>query len=435
MEYLSTVGECGPVDLKTAIINGLAPDGGLYMPARIPCLPRAFFNNMSEMSIPEIAFVVANTLFGDDIDAATLKGIVDDALNFDMPLVDLGGGLNGIELFHGPTHSFKDVGTRFMSRLISYFDLHNDTSARLANNVIVATSGNGGSAVAVEALTHPGVNNIFVLYPAGKLAPVEEAQFATLGPRVHAIEISGDFDACHELVCRLIRDPEITRRMRLVSANSMNVAQLLPQVFYYFYAYGQLVHRCEYVGDLVAGVPSGNLGNLAGGVVAKKMGLPIRRFVTAGNNFVLSHFITEHARGIIDGQTVKDVSRSANFYRVVRLYGDSISRLRDDVSTYHCTDEEIADTINRLYHATGYLTEPNAAAVINVMRGELRPTETGVVLLPTHPAKKAEIINYITGQCVNIPHDLASVMRKPRHVVRIPASLPTVKKLILKTLG
>lgn len=439
MEYHSTAGKSAPVNLKTAILSGLAPDGGLYMPASIPRLPKAFFNNMSEMSIPEIAYVVANTLFGDSIDSATLKNIVDDALNFDIPLVPITDRLYGVELFHGPTHSFKDVGTRFMSRILRFYC---DANGRnkichcdgLPVNIVVATSGNGGSAVAREGLAIPGAHT-FVLYPAGKLAQVEIAQFATLGPHVHALEVSGDFNTCHSIAMSLLADPDIQRITRLVSANSVNIAQLMPQVFYYFYAYAQLVQREELRGDLVMGVPSGNLGNLAGGVVAKLMGLPVKRFVTAGNHFVLSHFTGSETREMIDEETIKDVARTANFDRVVKMYGDSISRLSDDVATYHCSDRQIADTINNLYMSTGYLTEPNAAAVIGVMQSELRPTETGVVLLPTHPAKKADVINFITGQCVNIPHDLADVCRRQRVISRVPATVAAVRKYILDTLN
>lgn len=432
MEYYSTMGKSAPVDLKTAILNGIAPDGGLYMPARIPRLPKAFINNMPEMSVSEIAYVVANTLFGDDIDSATLKRIVDEALDFSMPMVDLGNNLSGIELFHGPTHSFKDIGTRFMSRLLSYYK-KTDSASQRPTVVIVATSGNGGSAVAAEVLNHPDAHT-FILYPAGKLSPIEEAQFTTIGGRVHALEVSGDFDQCHRLAVELIKDSSLQSRIRIISANSLNIAQLLPQAFYFFYAYAQLSQQDVRPESIVLGVPSGNLGNLAGGVIAKEMGLPISRFVTAGNHFVLSHFIQGSSYSANATAQINDVSKSANFYRIARLYGGSTARLAEDVSTYHCDNKDIADTINTLYISTGYLVEPNAAAVIRAMRHELKPSEKGVVLLPTHPAKKTEVIDFITGQCVNVPHDLASVRHKPGHQHKVPASLATVRNIIMQSL-
>ncbi len=425
MKYYSTTGQCNPVDLRTAISDGIAPDGGLYMPASIPRLPGAFFNNMPEMSIPEIAYVVANTLFGDEIDSASLKHIVDDALNFKLPLVSLTDTLFGIELFHGPTRSFKDIGTRFMSRLLQYFGALEKRDHR-RTTVLVATSGNGGGSVAREFLNYPDID-ICVVYPAGKLSPVEEAQFTTLGHRVTAVRVAGTFEQCQNMIRQFLLDKEVTAKRRFISANSFNIAQLLPQVFYYFYAYAQVAQSMHRTASIVAGVPSGNLGNLAGGIIAKAMGLPLSRFVAASNRFMLSKFISGEPTAL----EMNDISTSANFHRILRMYDGSVDRLRNDVSDFHCTNEEIATTINSLYNEAGYLVEPNAAAVIHAMQHDLRPNETGVVILPTHPAKKSEVINFITGQCVNIPRDLSKTLRQPSHAINAEADIASLKKILL----
>lgn len=425
MKYYSTTGQCNPVDLRTAITDGIAPDGGLYMPASIPRLPGAFFNNMPEMSIPEIAYVVANTLFGDEIDSASLKEIVDDALNFKLPVVALTDSLFGLELFHGPTRSFKDIGTRFMSRLLNYYNELSDRDGR-RTTVLVATSGNGGGAVAREFLNYADVD-ICVVYPSGKLSPIEEAQFTTLGDRVTAVCVDGSFEQCQSIIRQIMLDKDIAARRRIISANSFNIAQLLPQVFYYFYAYAQVAQYMHRPAPIVTGVPSGNLGNLAGGIIAKAMGLPLSRFVAASNRFILSKFIS----GEPNSPEINDISTSANFHRILRLYDGSIERLRCDITDFHCSDDDIASTIISLYNEVGYLAEPNAAAVIHTMRHDLRPNETGIVLLPTHPAKKAEVIDFITGQCVNIPRDLAKTLRLQSHKIHTNATADSLKKILI----
>ena len=265
MLYYSTSGSAPKTTLQDAVVKGLAPDKGLYMPEHIPTIPKAFFNNIGEMSLQDIAYVVANTLFGDDIESETLKEIVNDTLNFDIPLVHVADNKYSLELFHGPTLAFKDVGARFMARLLGYFNKKNGTKDV---NVLVATSGDTGSAVANGFLGVPGVN-VFVLYPKGKVSKIQEAQFTTLGKNITALEISGTFDDCQALVKNAFMDEELNEKLQLTSANSINVARFLPQMFYYFYAYAQLAKLGKPFDNIVVSVPSGNFGNITAGLIGK----------------------------------------------------------------------------------------------------------------------------------------------------------------------
>ncbi|MDE6305718.1 MAG: threonine synthase, partial [Muribaculaceae bacterium] len=279
MQYYSTNHQSPDVSLQEAVTHGLAPDRGLYMPERIPVIPKAFFNNISEMSLPDIAYVVANTLFGEDIDSETLKNIVKDTLNFNIPLKHVTENRYVLELFHGPTLAFKDVGARFMARLLAHFNQKQNSEGKVVN-VLVATSGDTGSAVANGFLNVPGIR-VFVLYPKGKVSPIQESQFTTLGGNITAFEVKGTFDDCQALVKSAFIDEELNEKMILTSANSINVARFLPQMFYYFYAYAQLAKNGKSLKHVVVSVPSGNFGNLAAGLIAKRMGLPIERFIAA----------------------------------------------------------------------------------------------------------------------------------------------------------
>ena len=258
MNYYSTNGQSPKTSLKVAVVRGLAPDRGLYMPERIPTIPSAFFRHIGDMSLQDVAYVAANTLFGDDIESSTLQTIVNDTLNFDIPLVEVDSDKYALELFHGPTLAFKDVGARFMARLLGYF---NRQQGNEDVNVLVATSGDTGSAVANGFLNVPGVR-VFVLYPKGKVSRIQEAQFTTLGCNVTAIEVDGTFDDCQALVKSAFMDKELNDAMKLTSANSINVARFLPQMFYYFHAYARLVSSGKSADKVVFAVPSGNFGNI-----------------------------------------------------------------------------------------------------------------------------------------------------------------------------
>ena len=266
MNYYSTNNKNIKASLKEAVVGGLAPDKGLYMPERIPSLPKAFFKNMANMSLQEISYVVANTLFGEDIDSEKLKNIVYETLNFDIPLVYIKDNIYSLELFHGPTLAFKDVGARFMARLLAHFN----TSEEDMVNVLVATSGDTGSAVANGFLDVPGVR-VFVLYPHGKVSKIQEAQFTTLGKNIVAVEVNGTFDDCQALVKNAFMDDELNNKMKLTSANSINVARFLPQMFYYFYAYAQLAKRDQPLDNIVVSVPSGTFGNICAALIGKAL--------------------------------------------------------------------------------------------------------------------------------------------------------------------
>jgi threonine synthase len=280
MHYYSTNGQSATATLAEAVTRGLAPDKGLYMPEKINAIPAAFFNNIEDLSLQEIAYVVANTLFGDDVDSESLKQIVYDTLSFDIPLVKVTDNIYSLELFHGPTMAFKDVGSRFMARLLSYFNKKQGNKSDV--NVLVATSGDTGSAVANGFLGVDGIK-VFVLYPSGKVSRVQESQFTTLEKNITALEVHGTFDDCQAMVKDAFMDSELNSAMVLTSANSINIARLMPQMFYYFYAYAQLKLQNPNADEIVVSVPSGNFGNLTAGLIAKKMGLPIKRFIAANN--------------------------------------------------------------------------------------------------------------------------------------------------------
>ena len=279
MIYYSTNNSAPCVSLEEAVIKGLAPDKGLYMPEKIKPLPQSFFDNIDKMSLQEISFEVAKAFFGEDIDEKSLKEIVYDTLNFDIPLVKVTEDIYSLELFHGPTAAFKDVGGRFMARLLGYFIRKNNKGRDV--NVLVATSGDTGSAVANGFLGVEGIK-VFVLYPKGKVSEIQEKQFTTLGQNITAIEVEGTFDDCQRLVKEAFMDKDLNEKMFLTSANSINVARFLPQSFYYFYAYAQY-KKAGLTGEPVVCVPSGNFGNITAGLFGKKMGLPIKRFIAANN--------------------------------------------------------------------------------------------------------------------------------------------------------
>ena len=278
MKYYSTNKQAPVATLEEAVVKGLAGDKGLYMPERIKVLPDTFFEKMKEMSFQEISYVVADAFFGEDIDADTLKQIVYDTLPFDAPVVHVSDSIYSLELYHGPTLAFKDVGGRFMARLLGHFIRK---QGKKEVNVLVATSGDTGSAVANGFLGVPGIH-VYVLYPKGKVSPIQECQFTTLGQNITALEVEGTFDDCQALVKSAFMDAELNAHMQLTSANSINVARFLPQAFYYFYAYAQLA-KLGKVDNLVFCVPSGNFGNITAGLFGKRMGLPVTRFIAANN--------------------------------------------------------------------------------------------------------------------------------------------------------
>ncbi len=432
MKYYSTNGLPATTSLAEAVVRGLAPDRGLYMPERIPTIPAAFFKHIGEMSLPDIAYVVANTLFGNDIDSAKLKTIVSETLNFDIPLVKVTDRINALELFHGPTLAFKDVGARFMARLLGHFNREQGTKDV---NVLVATSGDTGSAVANGFLNVPGVN-VYVLYPHGKVSKLQEAQFTTLGANITAVEIDGTFDDCQALVKAAFMDAELNSNKKLTSANSINVARFLPQMFYYFYAYAQLKRQGADTSEIVVSVPSGNFGNICAGLIAKRMGLPIKRFIAANNsNDVFFRYL---ATGTYTPQptiatiaNAMDVGDPSNFARILDLYGNSHERISADIEGCTYDDDTIRKTIAETLSSTGYLLDPHGAVAYKALQDLLKPGETGIFLETAHPAKFKDTVEAITGKPVAVPERLASFMRREKHTVRMPASFHNFKKFLL----
>ncbi len=429
MRYYSTNGRAPLADLRKAVVNGLAEDRGLYMPERILRLPDAFFRSMGERTFVEIAYEVASAFFGEDVPADILRRIVEETLSFDCPLVAVEPGIYALELFHGPTLAFKDVGARFMARLLRQF-----TAGEGGVHVLVATSGDTGSAVANGFLGVEGVH-VSVLYPKGKVSPIQECQFTTLGRNITALEIDGTFDDCQALVKSAFSDGALTARMRLTSANSINVARFLPQAFYYFWAIAQLL-RLGLADNVVCCVPSGNFGNLCAALFGRRMGLPIRRFIAANNaNSVFYDFLqTGFYQSRPSVQTIAnamDVGDPSNFARIWDLYGHSPEAIRQDVSGATYSDGQIARTIRDCFERTGYLLDPHGACGYRALKEGLQPGETGFFCETAHPAKFRDTVEGIIGKPITIPDRLAAFMKGEKRSVALPKDYEAFKAYLL----
>ncbi len=432
MEYYSTNHNKRNVSLREAVVKGLAADRGLFMPERIPTLPSAFFKNIGNLSLQEISYAVANTLFGSDIDSSVLKNIVYDTLNFDIPLIHVNGDIYSLELFHGPTAAFKDVGARFMARLLGHFTRQDDSGMV---NVLVATSGDTGSAVANGFLGVEGVR-VFVLYPKGKVSKIQEAQFTTLGQNITAIEVNGTFDDCQRLVKSAFIDDDLNAKMKLSSANSINVARFLPQMFYYFHAYAQLLQRGQADKDIVMAVPSGNFGNITAGLIAKRMGLPIKRFIAANNrnDIFYQYLLTgkyEPRASISTIANAMDVGDPSNFARVLDLYGNSHDRICQDISGCSYSDEQIGDTLADTYHRHGYLLDPHGAVAYRALIEGLKVGEAGIFIETAHPAKFKDTVESIIGESIPIPEKLEKFMNGTKQTVKMSSGFAAFKKFLI----
>ncbi len=432
MKYYSTNGLAPLATLEKAVVRGLADDRGLYMPERINALPASFFEEVDRMSFHEIAFQVANAFFGEDIPAEDLRQIVEDTLSFDVPAVRVKENIYSLELFHGPTLAFKDVGARFMARLLAYFRRQRDDQ-RLVN-VLVATSGDTGSAVANGFLGVEGVH-VYVLYPRGKVSPIQECQFTTLGQNITAIEVDGVFDDCQALVKSAFMDADLQNRLVLTSANSINVARFLPQSFYYFYAYAQM-KRLGLADRLVMCVPSGNFGNICSALFGRKMGLPISRFIAANNaNDVFYQYLqTGNYEARPSVQTIAnamDVGDPSNFARILNLYGHSHSAICQDISGVTYSDEQIAETIRQCLSQTGYQLDPHGACGFRALQEGLQPGECGVFLETAHPAKFKDVVESITGQDVEIPARLAAFMQGEKQSIEMSRHFADFKEFLM----
>lgn len=431
MQYYSTNGKAPLATLEEAVVRGLAPDKGLYMPQEIRPLPQEFFDNIENMSFQEMSYQVAHNFFGDDVDAESLREIVFDTLAFETPIVKVEDNIYSLELFHGPTLAFKDVGARFMARLLRYFIKR---EGKKQVNVLVATSGDTGSAVANGFLGVDGIH-VYVLYPKGKVSKIQESQFTTLGKNITAIEVDGVFDDCQALVKSAFMDEELQGHMNLTSANSINVARFLPQAFYYFNAYAQ-AKKLGKADNLTICVPSGNFGNITAGLFAQRMGLPIKHFIAANNandifyNYLLSGIYSPKA-SIQTLANAMDVGDPSNFARILDLYKSSHAEICNHISGATYSDDEIAATMKKCYEQTGYVLDPHGACGYQALKDNLKEGETGVFLETAHPAKFKEKVDAILSTDIEIPTRLADFMKGKKQSLEMAADFSAFKQFLL----
>ena len=432
MKYYSTNAKAPVATLEKAVVKGLAEDKGLYMPERIKPLPKEFFEKCDKMTFQEVACSVADCFFGEDVETEALHRIVCDTLAFDCPVVKVTDSIYSLELFHGPTLAFKDVGARFMARLLQYFLRKEGNGDDV--NVLVATSGDTGSAVANGFLGVEGIH-VYVLYPKGKVSPIQECQFTTLGRNITALEVDGVFDDCQALVKSAFMDEELNAHMRLTSANSINVARFLPQAFYYFWAYAQM-KRLGKADSLVCCVPSGNFGNICAALFGHRMGLPIKRFIAANNaNDIFFRFLQSgeyHPKASVQTlANAMDVGDPSNFARIWDLYGRSHKNITALISGATYKDEDIARIMRECYDETGYTLDPHGACGYQALKDGLQKGETGFFCETAHPAKFKEKVDAILSCNVAIPERLQAFMRGEKQSVEMSKDFADFKRYLM----
>ena len=429
MFYYNTGNKSEKYSFKDAIIKGIAPQMGLFFPENIAQFSSEFLNKIHDLSPQDIAFEIASYFMGNEVERDYLRKIVNQTLNFPLPLVKVEDETYALELFHGPTCAFKDVGARFMSRCLNYFVKDNKRPL----TILVATSGDTGSAVANGFY---GLNNInvIILYPSGKVSNIQEKQLTTLGKNVTALEIKGTFDDCQSLVKQAFMDRELTDNMDLTSANSINIGRLIPQSFYYFAAVSQLSKQH---GDIFISVPSGNFGNLTAGLIAKTMGLPVKRFVASTNvNKIVPDYLDN---GIFSPkasvQTISnamDVGNPNNFPRILELYGSDVEAIRQDIAGFHYNDHETKQAIALVYKKTGYVLDPHAAvAYLGLKNYMIKHHGTGIFLGTAHPAKFGDIVEETIGIKVEIPESLKECLKKEKKSIVLEKDYEGFKSYLL----
>lgn len=418
MKYYSLNHNAAKVSFKEAVITGLAPDKGLYFPETITALPQDFFDHIANLSTEEIAFEAIKQFVGDEIPAAVLKEIIDETLCFGFPLIQIEKGIYSLELFHGPTMAFKDVGARFMSRCLAYFNKDKKDST---NTVLVATSGDTGGAVASGFLGVEGVE-VIILYPSGKVSDIQEKQLTTLGQNIKALEVDGVFDDCQDMVKKAFLDKSLKHK-NLTSANSINIARWLPQMFYFFFAYKSLKKENA---ALVFSCPSGNFGNICAGIIAKKMGLPIEHFVASTNvNDTVPRFLEN---GIYDPKPSKatisnamDVGNPSNFIRIQEMYQNDLEQFKKDFSSYTFTDAATKVAMKTIFDINGYIAEPHGAVGYLGLKKELKnyPNAIGIFLETAHPIKFLDVVETVLNVKLPIPKQIEGVMNKEKISTKI----------------
>lgn len=430
MQYYSTNKQSAVADFKEATIKGLAPDNGLYYPEKIPELSKDFIENIASLSKEEIAFTVIQPYVGNTIPEAVLRRIVAETIYFDFPLIKVTEDIFSLELFHGPTLAFKDVGARFMSRCLGHFVAGDDREI----TVLVATSGDTGGAVASGFLNVEGVN-VVILYPSGKVSSVQEQQLTTLGNNICAIEVDGNFDDCQRMVKEAFADEELNKELFLTSANSINVARWLPQQFYYFYAYQQWADKNN---PPVISVPSGNFGNICAGLVAYVSGLPVKHFIAAcnANNAVADYLqsgIFNAKPAVATISNAMDVGNPSNFVRILELFQHQYPAIKNIMSGYSITDDDTRTTLREVYEKYHYLSDPHGAVAFNALQQYLsnHAGDKGIFLETAHPVKFYDVVEPIIQQKVAIPEAIKGIMSKKKESILMTPSYNMLKEYLL----
>lgn len=434
MQFHSTNKKSKKLPFSHVVRLGLAPDGGLFLPDQLPKLPTGFFRKISALKFTEIARAVAKQYIGREIPEKDLQKIIQGAFNFSVPLKKVGPELYVLELFHGPTMAFKDFGARFLSRTLGYF-LQNQKQKL---NIIVATSGDTGSAVASGFFNVPNIK-VFILYPSGKVSPLQEKQLTTYGHNIAALEIKGRFDDCQKLVKQVLADKELNQQMQFSSANSINFGRLLPQSFYYFWGYAQLNKVIKNQQPIFV-VPSGNFGNLTSGLMAKKMGLPVDKFIAAtnSNNIVPKYLASGKFLPKKSKQTISnamDVGKPSNFARMLELYRGDYKKMAKDIIGISITDADTKKTIKNIYNQSGYICDPHTAVGITAALSYQKSAHDQhplIVLSTAHPAKFREIIEPVIVKKIILPKQLQSAMKKTKQSVSLENNYTALKKYLLK---
>lgn len=426
MRFYSTKSPERFVDLRTAVLQSLPADGGLYMPESIPQLPASFFENLTEMRFQDMAKVLCTPYLAEDFSSDEIEDIITTAVSFPAPLVPVDNQISSLELWHGPTLAFKDFGARFMAAVMGRLvkeetrDLH----------ILVATSGDTGGAVASGFLGIDKVK-VTILYPAGKVSPLQEKQLTTLGQNIQALRVDGTFDDCQRMVKTAFLDKELNERFMLASANSINISRLIPQMFYYANAYAQ----AEQKEKLVVAVPSGNFGNLTAGLMAKRMGLPIHRFIAATNvNDIVPEYLD---RGIFNPRpsvptisNAMDVGNPSNFQRMLDLYSGEHARMTKDVQGFAYTDDETKACIREVHGRTGYMMDPHGAVAYLALKDSLKDGENGILLETAHPAKFLPVMKDLIPD-FPVPERLSDLAEKPASFLEVPSRFEALKDFMI----
>lgn len=429
MRYYSTNNKEKLVSLREAVTKGLAPNGGLYMPEKIKPLPSNFLSGLDKLSNLEIAFHVTGHLMGKDVPEKVIRKIVADTVSFEVPLIQLADRIWSLELFHGPTLAFKDFGARFMASLLGYYAQAEGDQF----TILVATSGDTGSAVAHGFHKVPGIK-VIVLYPSGKVSDLQEKQFTTLGDNITAVEVEGTFDDCQRLVKRAFGDQHLRERLNLTSANSINIARLIPQSFYYFFAYARMPKNIP----VVFSVPSGNFGNLTGGIFAQRMGLPIHHFIAATNSndvvpLYLQSQIFEARPSVQTISNAMDVGDPSNFARLLDLFNQEYKLFSKDVTGFAFSDDDTRSTMKEVFQKTGYMLDPHGAVGYMGLGKYLDSDKNanGIFLETAHPGKFKEVVELVLEKKVVLPERLSQLQHSEKKSFKMNKSFSDFREYLM----